>query len=62
MKAKGQVAKAGDVIPYIFCMGADGIAQKTGKADRAYHPDEIKKADSGLKIGKSVFPFSFRFF
>lgn len=24
---------------------------KTAQADRAKHPDEVRKADSGLKIG-----------
>ncbi|KAG8748383.1 DNA-directed DNA polymerase alpha catalytic subunit pol1 [Ceratobasidium sp. 414] len=50
MKERGGHARLGDVIPYIFCLGADGSSVKTGQADRAYHPDELKKADSELKI------------
>lgn len=52
MKERGGNAKLGDVIPYIFCLGADGTAAKTGQADRAYHPEELKKADGELKIGE----------
>lgn len=52
MKERGGHARIGDVIPYIFCLGGDGSSVKTGQADRAYHPDELRKADSELKIGK----------
>jgi DNA polymerase alpha subunit A len=52
MKERGGHARIGDVIPYIFCLGGDGSSVKTGQADRAYHPDELKKADSELKIGE----------
>lgn len=50
MKAKGQSVRAGDVIPYVFCMGEDGITAKSAKADRAYHPDDLRKKDTTLKI------------
>ncbi|QRV74151.1 DNA polymerase family B [Ceratobasidium sp. AG-Ba] len=50
MKERGGHARLGDVIPYIFCLGADGSSAKTGQADRAYHPEELKKADSELRI------------
>ncbi|KAB5589762.1 DNA polymerase II [Ceratobasidium theobromae] len=50
MKERGGHARIGDVIPYIFCLGGDGSSVKTGQADRAYHPDELRKADSELKI------------
>lgn len=75
MKARGGSAKAGDVIPYIFCI--DGVAppkeedektegkpvikkeqtggSKTSQAERAKHPDEIKKAGSGLVVGAFLF-------
>ena len=43
----------GDVMPYIFCLGADGKAARTGQADRAFHPDEIRKQPE-LKIGQSA--------
>jgi DNA polymerase alpha subunit A len=51
MNAKGSSAKAGDVIPYIFCLGSDGKSSRTAQADKAFHPDEFRRADSGLKIG-----------
>lgn len=50
MKQRGGVAKAGEVIPYIFCLGSDGSSAKSAQADRAYHPDEFRRKDSGLKI------------
>ena len=52
MQAKGQSVKAGDVIPYIFCLGEDGSTAKSAKADRAFHPDDLRKKDTTLKIGK----------
>ncbi|ELU43591.1 DNA polymerase alpha catalytic subunit, putative [Rhizoctonia solani AG-1 IA] len=50
MKERGGHARIGDVIPYIFCLGGDGTSVKTGQADRAFHPDELRKTDSELKI------------
>lgn len=50
-KAKGQDAKAGDVIPYIFCLGDDGISARSAQADKAHHPDELRRPDATLKIG-----------
>jgi DNA polymerase alpha subunit A len=52
MKAKGGSARTGDVIPYIFCVGDGGVIGKTTQADRAKHPDEIRRAGSGLTIGE----------
>jgi DNA polymerase alpha subunit A len=52
MKERGGHARLGDVIPYIFCLGSDGTSAKTGQGDRAYHPEELKKVDSELKIGE----------
>lgn len=41
----------GDVIPYIFCLGEDGSSSiKGAQADRAFHPDEIRRKDSDLKV------------
>ena len=51
MKARGRSARTGDVIPYIFCLGNGEASAKSAQADRAKHPDEIRKADSGLSIG-----------
>ncbi|KAJ3052467.1 DNA-directed DNA polymerase alpha catalytic subunit pol1 [Rhizophlyctis rosea] len=46
MKAKGLAAKVGDIIPYVICEGdAGGLI-----AARAYHPDEVSKEGSGLRI------------
>ncbi|TFK51987.1 hypothetical protein OE88DRAFT_1658731 [Heliocybe sulcata] len=50
MKTRGASARSGDVIPYVFCLGADGETAKTGQADRARHPDEVRKAGSDCKI------------
>lgn len=52
LQAKGQSVKAGDVVPYVFCMGPDGITAKSAKADRAHHPDELRKPGNTLKIGQ----------
>ena len=51
MKARGGTARSGDVIPYVFCLGDNGESSKSAQADHAKHPDEVRKADSGLKIG-----------
>ncbi|THV05329.1 DNA polymerase alpha catalytic subunit [Dendrothele bispora CBS 962.96] len=50
MKAKGGTARAGDVIPYIFCLPEGEQTAKTGQANRAHHRDELRRADSDLKI------------
>ncbi|KAK7031479.1 DNA polymerase [Favolaschia claudopus] len=50
MKARGGDAKLGDVIPYVFCLAEGEQTAKTAQADRAKHPEEFKKADSGLKL------------
>ena len=53
MKAKGATARSGDVIPYVFCLGDGGESSKSAQAERAKHPDEIRRAGSELKIGES---------
>ncbi|PWN51312.1 hypothetical protein IE53DRAFT_386318 [Violaceomyces palustris] len=51
IKAKGGSARSGDVIPYVFCLSQDGSSNsKTAQADRAFHPDELRKQGSDLKI------------
>ncbi|KAL0579487.1 DNA-directed DNA polymerase alpha catalytic subunit pol1 [Marasmius crinis-equi] len=50
MKAKGGNARAGDVIPYIFCLPEGAETAKTAQSERAHHRDELRKADSELKI------------
>jgi DNA polymerase alpha subunit A len=48
MKSKGGTVHVGDVIPYIFCLGTGG---ESSKADRARHPDEVRKAEKDCLIG-----------
>ncbi|KAF5385769.1 hypothetical protein D9615_002206 [Tricholomella constricta] len=50
MKAKGGSSRAGDVISYVFCLGEGEESAKTAQADRAKHPDELRRAGSELKI------------
>lgn len=51
MKARGGSARMGDVIPYVFCLGEDGASStKTAQADRAHHPDELRRKDSELRV------------
>lgn len=50
LKAKGGSARNGDVIPYVFCVAPGEETVKTAQADRAKHPDEIKKAAGELIV------------
>ncbi|PPQ69598.1 hypothetical protein CVT26_001586 [Gymnopilus dilepis] len=50
MKQRGGSARTGDVIPYVFCLGEGEESSKTGQAERAKHPDELRKAGAGLSI------------
>lgn len=52
MKTRGGSARAGDVIPYVFCVKEGEDSSKTGQAERAKHPDEVRRADGEFKIGK----------
>ena len=54
MKARGGTARAGDVIPYVFCLGDSGESAKSAQADKAKHPDEVRRAGSGLQIGACI--------
>jgi DNA polymerase alpha subunit A len=45
MKAKGGTAKMGDVIPYIFCTADGEESTKALQAERAKHPDEVRKSN-----------------
>lgn len=56
MKSKGGTARAGDVISYIFCLGTSGESSKTGQADKARHPDEVRKAENDCQIGVVLVP------
>lgn len=53
MKQRGASAKNGDVISYIFCKGEGEESSKTTQADRAKHPDELKRAGLTMSIGTS---------
>ena len=53
MKQRGGSAKHGDVIPYIFCLSEGEESARSAQADRAKHPDELRKAGSTLTIGCS---------
>ncbi|KAJ7230554.1 DNA polymerase family B-domain-containing protein [Mycena pura] len=50
MKLRGGDARHGDVIPYVFCLAEGEQTAKTAQADRAKHPEEFRKVDSGLKL------------
>lgn len=52
MKAKGQSARAGDVMPYIFCLSEGSDGGKSGQADKAHHPDELRRTETSLQIGR----------
>jgi len=58
IKSRGGTSRAGDVIPYIFCLGPGGDTSKNAQADRARHPDEVRKAENNLQIG-ILFYFTF---
>lgn len=53
MKSKGVAVRAHDVIPYIMCLGEDGKSARSAQADRAFHPDDLRRQGSELKIGQS---------
>jgi DNA polymerase alpha subunit A len=50
MKTRGGSARAGDVIPYIFCIHEGIESGKMAQAERARHPDELRKS-AEVKIG-----------
>ncbi|TFK68725.1 hypothetical protein BDN72DRAFT_948057 [Pluteus cervinus] len=50
MKAKGGSARAGDVISYIFCVAEGENAANVTLAERAKHPDEIRRSGNTLQI------------
>ena len=52
MKSKGTAVRAHDVIPYIICLGDDGKSARSAQADRAFHPDDLRRQGSELKIGE----------
>ncbi|KAG0194902.1 DNA-directed DNA polymerase alpha catalytic subunit pol1 [Apophysomyces sp. BC1034] len=51
MRSAGQSVRAGDTIPYVICQ-VDHIPNgaKTGFAEKAYHPDDVKRGNMQLDI------------
>jgi DNA polymerase alpha subunit A len=52
MKARNAAVRAGDVIPYIFCLGEVEAGGNNVQAERARHPDELRKASSETPTGE----------
>jgi len=52
MEARGQAVRVGETVPYVICLepGQETSAKSKGYAERAYHPDDVKKDDSELSI------------
>ncbi|PWW75473.1 hypothetical protein C7212DRAFT_296240 [Tuber magnatum] len=61
-KARGEPVKSGDVVSYVITGGEGSEAPDKNVSDRAYAPQDIMKADSGLKpdaewyLIKQIFP------
>jgi DNA polymerase alpha subunit A len=51
MKTRNVAARAGDVIPYIFCAAEGDMSGNPAQAERARHPDELRKAGSETQTG-----------
>jgi DNA polymerase alpha subunit A len=52
MKSRGEPVRANDVIAYVIT--GDGQDYNKNAAERAYSPQDVSKADSGLTIGTST--------
>lgn len=52
MKTRGVSARAGDVIPYVFCFKDGEDSSKTAQAERAKHPDEVRRAVDEVRTGE----------
>ncbi|KAI0255725.1 DNA polymerase alpha catalytic subunit [Lactifluus subvellereus] len=50
MKARNTAVRAGDVVPYIFCISEGDGTGNTAQAERARHPDELRKSGSEIQI------------
>jgi DNA polymerase alpha subunit A len=61
MKSRGGNARSGDVISYVFCLAEGEETAKTAQADRAKHPDEVRRAGSELKIGEDLLEDAIKF-
>jgi DNA polymerase alpha subunit A len=64
MKTRNVAVRAGDVIPYIFCSDSgDGSgAGNTAQAERARHPDELRKAGTEFQTGEYYLRIACRLF
>jgi DNA polymerase alpha subunit A len=51
MKTRNLTVRSGDVIPYIFCAGEADVTGNSAQAERARHPDELRKAGSETQAG-----------
>jgi len=49
MRAAGQYVTPGDHIPYVICEPKAGAEHTGGLAERAYHPDEVRRSGGVLK-------------
>jgi DNA polymerase alpha subunit A len=50
LKTRNVTVRAGDVIPYIFCSEDGDGAGNSAQAERARHPDELRKAGAGSEV------------
>jgi len=52
MKTRNVAVRAGDVIPYIFCSEGGEVGHSALQAERARHPDELRKGGIETQIGE----------
>lgn len=57
MIAKGIPAKQHDNIPFVICLREDGSSVGKGTKDNTFHPDDVRRAGSTLKIGEPSIHF-----
>lgn len=55
MKSKGVAVRAHDVIPYIICLGEDGKTARAAQADKAFHPDDLRRQGSELRVDYDLY-------
>lgn len=58
MRAKGQNVRQGNVVPHIFCLEQatdEGKTDGHGVGDRAFHPDEVRRDESNLKVDQEYY-------
>jgi DNA polymerase alpha subunit A len=56
MILKGVSVRAGDTVPFVICQQSAAVSEtqpSTGSyAERAHHPDDLRRPGSNLTIGK----------